>query len=354
MLASELCFSRQPERTRELAIEAQAIAAALDEPNVLVRVLNLTFFPCWLPERFEEYMATSERALAVAQTLSDPIALGWAAVFRFYACSSAADADGMWDAYEVATSIADDTRQPALRWFTAFFAAWRATVAGDVVFGEQLAADALQVGSDGGQLDAFIVYGAQLIGIRWHQGRLDELLDLIGQAAEDNPGLPAFRGVWAVALCQAGQHDRARELLDDARDADFYRSHYDYIWLSCTMFFADAAATLGDCDAAATLYERLAPYEQQGVTPGTALVGVVADQLARLAVTLERFDDAERHFATADAVLRKMNAPFWLARNTIAWSQLRRRLGEPDDATRPGPRLQEAIADGRAFGFPTG
>ena len=354
MLASELCFSQQPERTLELAIEAQTIAAALDEPNVLVRVLNLTFYPCWLPERFEESMATSERALAVAQTLGDPIALGWAAVFRFYACTSAADANGIRDAFEVANSVAGDTRQPALRWFTAFFAAWRAILAGDVVLGEQLATDALQVGTDGGQLDAFIVYGAQLIGIRWHQGRLDELLDLIGQAAADNPGLPAFRGVWAVALCQAGQHDRARELLDDARHADFYRSHYDYIWLSCTMFFADAAATLGDREAAATLYDRLAPHESQGVTPGTALVGVVADQLARLAVTLERYDDAERHFATADALLRKMNAPFWLARNTIAWSQLRSRLGEPHDPMRPGPQLQEAIADGLAYGFPTG
>lgn len=354
MLASELCFSEQPSRTLELAVEAQTIAEALDEPSVLVRVFNLTFFPCWLPERFAESMANSARALALARTLGDPIALGWAAIFRFFACTSGLDAADAEDAYEVAKSVAGDTRQPALRWFTAFFACWRATLAGDVVLGEQLATDALQVGTDGGQLDAFIVYGAQLIGIRWHQGRLEELLDLIGQAAADNPGLPAFRGVWAVALCQAGHHDRARELLDEAQRADFYRAHYDYIWLSCTVMFADAAATLGDHDAAATLYERLAPYESQGVTPGTTFVGTVADQLARLAVTLERYDDAERHFATADALLRDMDAPFWLARNTIAWSQLRSRLGEPDDPTRPGPQLQEAIADGLAYGFPTG
>jgi hypothetical protein len=152
-------------------------------------------------------------------------------------------------------------------------------------------------------------------------------------------------------LCQSGQYDRARELLDDARRADFYRSHHDYIWLSCTTFFADAAATLGDREAAATLYERLAPYESQGVTPGTALVGVVADQLARLAVTLDRHDDAERHFVTADALLRAMHAPFWLARNTIAWAHFRDRLGEPHDPNRPGPQLQEAISDGLSYGF---
>jgi hypothetical protein len=141
--------------------------------------------------------------------------------------------------------------------------------------------------------------------------------------------------------------------VDEARQADFYHGHYNYLWLACAALFADAVATLGHREAAATLYERLAPYESLGVTPGTGFMGTVAGQLARLAVTLERFDDAERHFATADALLRGMRAPFWLARNTIAWCQLRDEMGEPEDLARPGPRMQEAIADGLTYGFPT-
>ena len=58
------------------------------------------------------------------------------------------------------------------------------------------ASDALELGIAAGQPDAVSYYGAQLTGVRRMRGRLHELIPLIEQAVEDNPGLPAFRPRW--------------------------------------------------------------------------------------------------------------------------------------------------------------
>jgi hypothetical protein len=109
-------------------------------------------------------------------------------------------------------------------------------------------------------------------------------------------------------------------MFDAARLVDFHHASYDWIWLAMTALWADTAVWLGDIDAAGRLYERLAPFESQGITTGANFNGTVGIYLARLAVLLGRHEEAARLFARADAQLHALGAPFWQARNQVDWA----------------------------------
>ncbi|MGH9276367.1 MAG: hypothetical protein ACRDZU_17115, partial [Acidimicrobiales bacterium] len=159
-------------------------------------------------------------------------------------------------------------------------------------------------------------------GIRMHQGRLEEILPLIAQAIAENPGLIGFQAGYPFMLCECGRFDEARPLFDAGLAADFHHAAYDYLWLPMTTLWADTAAWLGHAEGAAILYERLAPFEAQGITTSSTFLGTEGMYLARMAVVLGRHDDALGHFERADALLDALGAPFWQARNQVEWATL--------------------------------
>ena len=205
--------------------------------------------------------------------------------------ASSGDRDGIDAAIEVAALLAQEIGQPYLSWQVLYLRCLLVLLSGDAEEADRLATEALEVGIESGQPDAFVVYGASLANIRFHQDRLGEILPLLGQAAADNPGLPGFQAAHAMALCECGQLDRAGLIFQAAVEADFHASSYDYVWLTTTTLWADTAAWLGDTAAAALLYERLSPYENQGVSSGATFNGTVGVFLARLAIVLGRHDD---------------------------------------------------------------
>ena len=64
-------------------------------------------------------------------------------------------------------------------------------VGGSIDEAEALAQRAAELGVAAGQPDALTIYGAKLVLIRYQQGRLSELVELMERAAEDNPGIRA-------------------------------------------------------------------------------------------------------------------------------------------------------------------
>ena len=264
--------------------------------------------------------------------------------------ASSADRAGIDAAIALTESLAADIGQPYLTWLVTYGRCWVALLAGDAEEADLLATGALQIGSESGQPDAFTVYGGNLLNIRWHQGRMEEMLPLIEQAVADNPGVPAFQAVYAQTLCECGRTDEARPLLAAASAADFHDAAYDYIWLTNTTFWADSAAWLGDRSAAGVLFDRLAPYEPQGILSGATFTGTVGMYLARLAAVLGRLDDANDLFERTDARLRALAAPFFQARNQVEWARLLSTRGGTADAHRARELLAEAVATAEQYG----
>jgi len=153
-----------------------------------------------------------------------------------------------------------------------------------------------------------------------------------------------------VLLCECGRADEARPLLEAAREADFHHAAYDWIWLTTTTVWADTAAWLGDISAAGLLYERLSPFETQGVFTGSTFNGTVGVYLARLATVLGRHDDALRLFERADTQLRALRAPFWQARNQVEWARLLSTRATASDLHHARELLAEATTTAAAYG----
>ncbi|MGI8633758.1 MAG: ATP-binding protein [Solirubrobacterales bacterium] len=348
--AAELPFRRDLPRVRALAADAESMARRLGDDATLLGVLNLTFLPLWVPDGLARTVAASQEALTLAGRVGDPVARFWAAQRRVSAMASSADRGGIDAALELAVSLAQEIGQPFLTEWVRQVRCPHVLLTGDADEAERLATEALQIGSDSGQPDALALFGANLAGIRWHQGRLDEILPLIAQAAADNPGLPAFQAAHAMMLCECGRADEARPLLEAARDADFHHAAYDYVWLTTTTVWADTVAWLGDISASGILYERLSPFEAQGVTSGSTFNGTVGMYLARLATVLGRHDDAAGLFERADAALRALRAPFWQARNQVEWARLLRTRGTDTDLRRARELLAEATTTAATYG----
>lgn len=351
-LAAELASSGDLRRIRELAADAEAMARRLGDHAALLRVLNLTFLPLWLPDAFARTVAASQEALTLAVEVGDPVARFWAAWNRVAAMASAADRAGMDAAMESACSLAQDIGQPYLTWQVTQGRCWQTLLSGDADSAERLATEVLETAADSGQPDTLAVFGVNLIGIRRHQGRSEEILPLVEQAAAENPGIPAFQAQYGQLLCECGRTDEARPLLETARDADFHNAAYNWTWLANTVLWADAAASLGDTSAAALLYERLSPFEPQGVASGASFYGTVGMYLARLAVVLDRHDDANDLFERADAQLRALKAPFWYALNQVEWGRLLGASGSEQDLRRARELLTEAATTTAAYGCP--
>ena len=330
-LAAELTFTGDLPRIRRLATEATDMARRLGDPAALLRVLNTTFLSQCVPDGFDRTLAASKEAVALSEVVRDPIARYWAWMNRFQAATSDLDREGFETATRQANALAEELGQPYLQSLVVVAECCQAMLAGDPDRAEVLANEAFRLGAESGQPDALVGFVTILAGIRAHQGRVDEMLPIIEQAASENAGFAAFDAAHATFLCEVGRFADAQALLDAARAVDFHRDVVDYTWLTHTTLWAETAAWLGDVAAAATLHERLAPFESQAVNTGVSFTGTVGLYLARLAAVLGRHDDAEELFRRTDARLRAVGAPFWAARNQVEWARMLLERGSGTD-----------------------
>jgi tetratricopeptide (TPR) repeat protein len=221
---------------------------------------------------------------------------------------------------------------------------------------EQLAEACYQIGLDVGDADAFGWYGAQLVAIRWLQGRGGELLPLLDDlvhsttVAEPNDGFVA--AIAALAAC-AGDHDAARAALACLRARGLHSVPSSSIWLATMLGVCEAAHALGDADAAREAYELLAPFARLPVMAslGVACYGSAHRPLGLAAWTMGQLDLAIEHLeAAAVADLATGNGPC----HSIAIASLAdalERRGETGDADRAATLRNSAIDAARRFGM---
>ena len=79
----------------------------------------------------------------------------------------------------------------------------RSLIAGDTDQAEQLATEALQIGTDGGEPDATVFYGGQLLYVVWQRGTLVDLIPFIDQLDADMADVPH-----GMVSCGAGHGPR--------------------------------------------------------------------------------------------------------------------------------------------------
>lgn len=312
--AVELTFSGQWTRRLALSDDALALARELDDAATLATVLNLRFLTIWAPETHAERLANTAESVVACRRSGDPIALFHAFHWRVAASIEAADLTEARRCMALERTVADSLRQPTVLWLAACHDADLALIEGRLDEAERLALAALELGQ-ASEPDAMACFAAQLSAIRYEQGRLGEIVDVLGQVVEANPGIPGFRAVLTRALCELERVDEAQRVIASAVTAGFRDVPYDVTWLTVACVYADSVCRLGDEAAARRLLSMLDPWGALIAYPGFGAEASVSHYLAELALSLGDVPRAELYHAEARRIHERIGDPIWIARS---------------------------------------
>ena len=347
-LSAELTFAGDWDRRKALSDESLELAARLGDPSTLSEVLSHRFITIWTPETLAQRIEDTDRELAIAQEVGNPLAQFRALHWRAAAAVEAGELDLAAKLVQDESEVADRLHRPTASWLAAYDRSTQALMHGLLDEAERWAEDAFRIASESEQPEALAFYAGQLINIRFEQGRLAELEPLIAQQVELNPGLPAFRGALALARSEAGMRDEALEVLAIDSASGFSEHPYDSNWLAGIAIYAQACSNLGEPVAAAKLYELLEPWGDHVAFNSATTWGLVERLLGTLARVLGRYDEAERRLVSAAERHEQMYAPVWLARTRVDLADLLLECGA--DVERAQRLLEQAIGTARDLG----
>jgi tetratricopeptide (TPR) repeat protein len=306
---------------RDLALEAVDAARRAGDDTASVEVLTTTFQSLATAEYCDQTIADIERAVAIADRLGDPYLRCTTRYPLVWARYQHADLAGARTAIDDMATLADQLRLPNELRIVARVRTGGLLLAGHTDDAEIANQQALELSISAGKTEALAVFGGILYLIRQHQGRVDEMAELLIDAARDNPSIAALRATAVLLMCEVGRTGEATERLADEARHGFDFPH-DATYLDALTGLVEAAALTRHQESARLLLERLTPFATHVLCSGPVVTGSVARPLARAATMLGDYDQAEQWFATAHDIHTKLQAPFWTARGQLDHADL--------------------------------
>jgi hypothetical protein len=268
----------------------------------------------WDLSTLDERLGYGEELAGLIATIGDPHLEYFAGWYRYAALTEAGRVEEADALLAIGTKLAGTLGQGIPVWSDRFTRAGRALLAGDWDLAEALNAEQYEVGERLGQGDALLFFGLMLWSIRYEQGRLAEVADLIEASATGDDAPDGLDGLWGVTLCVLGRDDEARAVLDELARDDFAHLPRHQAWASMLWSASLIAAHLGDRARAQVLYDCFSSCGGQLVFPGLLVFDSIPSTLGVLAATLGRDDDARAHFDAAEQLESRIGAPNLLAR----------------------------------------
>lgn len=176
----------------------------------------------------------------------------------------------------------------------------------------------------------------QMAAIRREQDRLDEVVDLIRERHALRPRTPQWSAFRVLVEHELGGEHNARAIFESIAADDFSSVPKGVLWLRSIAYLAEAAALLRDATRATVIYDMLLPFGDRNLFLRNSdfTGGAVAYYLGLLAMTMERWDDAERHFSDALAKNEAWEQWPYAAYTRHAWADMLLRRGHGADRER--------------------
>ncbi len=339
LLAMELHQAGDPARCRALAAEAIEIARAAGDPAALAQTLSNANSAMAGPDTLPERKRLSDELVELAQRLDDPRLSFQAAAWRMTLGLEAGDRSQAESGLARMRTLAAAVPEPSLAFLRLLLESGWALAQGELQAAEQFATQMFEIGTASGEPDAASMFGAMLLSVRHHQGRSCELLEQIVNLAGEANNPAAWRAAAAGALIDSGREGEARAL---ALAEDFQSVPWDWVWLGTVYSWASVCARLHLVDRAGELHELLAPFVERLAVSGALVSGSIPWVLGMLASTLERYEQAEGHFAAAAKIEKRFGAPLFLARTHVSWAGALIACGRPEDLERAQSMLEQA------------
>jgi hypothetical protein len=350
ILAAETSYSTDWHERLRVSDEGLAIARRVGDPGTLSYVLARRAHSIWVPDLLDERLANTAENVALTEQLARSDDRFWAAMYRLAAVVTAGRGEELDRHLTTMRTIAEEVGLPLLQWECTIQHTWRELLQGRVDEAEAAALRGLEEGAAADQPDVGVVFAAAMFLVRYDQGRLGEIVEIIEQTVRDNPGIPGLRATLAIALCELERDDEALLLLLEETETRFAGVPYDQFWIVTLTQWSLVAGHLGAPGPAAMLHELLAPWCGQVAFTGAHVFGAVSHALGLTAGALERVDDAVRFFEDALATYAALDAPVWGARATLDSAAVLARRDESGDRARATALTRDALAIARRHG----
>jgi hypothetical protein len=188
--------------------------------------------------------------------------------------------------------------------------------AGNLAAAESLIQVCADSGARAGDIDSEWWPGAQLVTIRWYQGRLPELLPMLTERVH-SPALSAVDdsavAALAVAAALSGDDRTAVSCLARLRGGGLASLPRSSSWLVTMNGIAEAASLVGDASLAAAVHELLLPHASLPMIGGLGATcfGSTQHALGVASLTTRQLDRAVEHFRVA--IQLNLALPHWPA-----------------------------------------
>jgi len=347
-------------RERAIASGEQGIAMSrrLGDTDTLITSLNAVAYSLQEPQDLDRRLACYKEALELCASQSKPqLFEDELAELQSHFSKTLHEAGDLVRAdaeFEAWTKIGNTRERPFHQCIAAGRGAARALMRGDFEQSQKLAQEALSIGQ---RLRADNVaagqFGLQMFALERERGRLKELEPLVRMFVEENRAADTWRPGLAVIYSELDRPAEAKAEFERLASQNFTDIPRDALWMGTMTFLADVCVFLGDKLRAAVLYDHLLEFDGRNVVIGYEVVsyGALSRYLAALATTLERWDDAVRHFEDALAANARMDAWTWLAHTQFQYADMLLVRGRPIDSERAFALLDAALATARRLGM---
>ena len=339
-LAIEFYYSDH-DKAEALSAHAVEDARAADDPSALAAALNARRVTLWTPERIEERLDVSTEMIEAAEAAGDRESVLQGRNWRVVDLMELGHREALEQEIAAYEELADAVGLAHYRWYVPLWRSALAQLEGRWADAEALGHEALALANRAGDLMAPWLVRVQSECTLEVQGRLAEVdrEQLVEQAK-------ASAEPWSW-LAYVAYLDAVNGREDDARDALRELVADGGAKLPCGLnwhvlaYVGEAAAMLGDRDAAELLYAKLEPHARlfPVVARGGICIGSIQYFLAGLAHALGRPDEAELRLRRAITENLRIGAR---PRATIALARLGELLLERGETERGRETLREA------------
>lgn len=325
----------EPERRRALSAEALEIARRIGDPGTLAYALVGYISAHHHPDHTREQIVLATELIDVALEAGDLERGVEGYEHRAQARMELGDPEGARADVRGMAALAAELRQPSQDWFVAEIRAHHALLEGRFAEAEDLIAEALRLGQRSQGWSATVSHGLQLFVLRKEQGRLDEIEDQVRRSAARYATYPIWRCVHAVMTAELGHQAEARAEIEKLAEDGFAALPVNEMWLASMALVSDATGSLGDAGVAEAIYPLLLPYaDRVAVATPEVSTGAIAYYLGLLATTMERWDDAERHFEQGLEVNERIGARPYVAHTRDHFARMLLARDGPGDRER--------------------
>ncbi len=343
-LARALVFCGVVAEANQVSELAIAVARRMNDAVTLEVALRMGLSVLY-PQRLDEFIEQTAEAIGLADQIGSVDRAMETMTWRLTGLALRGNSSSYRPEFASFRRRAEQLRQPFYLYYVLTASASSALLEGRLAESERFAEEALALGQRQPGIDALGVYGVQMFSVRREQGRLREVAPVVQHFVASARESAAWRPGLTLIYAELDLREDAKRTFDALAADDFGTLPLDTLRVTAIGYLAEVCVYLNDSARAAVLYDLLSPHRGCNLLTGSNLAcsGAADRHLGMLAATMQRWDQAERHFLDAAQMNTRQEAWTWVAHTQHRHAAMLIARGRPEDRQRAADLVRTAL-----------